>query len=64
MDPKKTKEQIIQSVRMTMKREDIMTFVNGLHDLQMDMIETVVIRKEKEGFPEASAVIRHIMEKK
>jgi hypothetical protein len=64
MDPKKTKEQIIHGVRMTMKREDIMTFVSGLHDLQMDMIETVVIRKEKEGFPEASAVIRHIMELK
>ena len=47
-----------------MKPEDIMTFVSGLHNVQMDMIETVVIRKEKEGFPEASAVIKHIMEKK
>jgi hypothetical protein len=64
MDPKKTKEQIIGSIRMTMKREDIMTFVSGLHDLQLDMIETVVIRKEREGFPEATAVINHIMEKK
>ena len=64
MDSKKTKEQMIHGIRMTMKREDIMTFVSGLHDLQMDMIETVVIRKEREGFPEASAVIRHIMEKK
>jgi len=50
--------------RYTMKKEDIMTFVSGLHDIQMDMIETVVISKEREGFPEASAVIRHIMEKK
>jgi hypothetical protein len=50
--------------RYTMKKEDIMTFVSGLHDIQMDMIETVVIKKEREGFPEASAVIRHIMEKK
>ena len=64
MDPKKTKEQIIGSIRMTMKREDIMTFVSGLHDLQLDMIETVVVRKEREGFPEATAVINHIMEKK
>ena len=64
MDPKKTKEQIIGSIRMTMKREDIMTFVSGLHDLQLDMIETVVIRKEREGFPEATAVINHIIEKK
>jgi len=64
MDPKKAKEQIIHGIRMTMKREDIMTFVSGLHDLQMDMIETVVIRKEREGFPEANAVIQYIMEKK
>jgi hypothetical protein len=47
-----------------MKKEDIMTFVSGLHDMQQDMIETVVISKEKQGFPEASAVIKHIMEKK
>jgi hypothetical protein len=64
MDPKKTKEQILSGIRMTMKREDIMTFVSGLHDIQMDMIETVVTRKEREGFPEASTVIKHIMEKK
>ena len=47
-----------------MKPEDIMTFVSGLHNVQLDMIETVVQRKEHEGFPEASAVIRHVMEKK
>jgi hypothetical protein len=52
------------NIRYTMKPEDIMTFVSGLHNIQMDMIETVVIRKEREGFPEASAVIQHIMEKK
>ena len=43
-----------------MKPEDIMTFVGGLHNIQLDMIETVVQRKEREGFPEASAVIDHI----
>ena len=43
-----------------MSKEDIMTFVSGLHDVQMDMIETVVQRKEREGFPEARAVIEHI----
>ena len=47
-----------------MKPEDIMTFVSDLHNVQLDMIETVVQRKEREGFPEASAVIRHVMEKK
>ena len=54
----------LYNIKMTMKREDIMTFVSGLHDIQMDMIETVVVRKEREGFPEASAMIKHIMEKK
>ena len=47
-----------------MKPEDVMTFVSGLHVVQLDMIETVVMRKEREGFPEATAVIKHIMEKK
>ena len=47
-----------------MKPEDIMTFVSGLHTVQLDMIDCAVIAKEREGFPEASAVIRLIMEKK
>jgi len=47
-------------ITYTMSKEDIMTFVSGLHDVQMDMIETVVQRKEREGFPEATAVIEHI----
>ena len=54
----------LYNIRMTMKPEDIMTFVSGLHNIQMDMIETVVMRKEREGFPEASAVIRSVMELK
>jgi len=54
----------LYNIQMTMKRKDIMTFVSGLHDIQMDMIETVVVSKERQGFPEASAVIKHIMEKK
>jgi hypothetical protein len=53
-----------RSLRYTMSRADIMTFVSGLHDIQMDMIETTVIAKERQGFPEANAVIKHIMEKK
>jgi hypothetical protein len=47
-----------------MKPEDVMTFVSGLHNVQLDMIETTVAMKERQGFPEASAVIKHIMEKK
>ena len=61
MDPKR---KIQESIRMTMRKEDIMTFVNGLHDIQMDMIETVVASKQRQGFPEANEVIKHIMEKK
>jgi hypothetical protein len=59
MDSKK-----LYNIKMTLSPKDIMTFVSGLHDVQMDMIETVVMRKEREGFPEASAVIHHIMELK
>jgi hypothetical protein len=54
----------LYNIRYTMKKEDIMTFVSGLHEVQADMIECAVISKEKQGFPEASAVIKHIMEKK
>ena len=55
MEPKKQ-----YKISYTLSKEDIMTFVSGLHDVQMDMIETVVMRKEREGFPEATAVIEHI----
>jgi hypothetical protein len=61
-NPKNSKP--LYNIRYTMKPDDIMTFVSGLHEVQADMIECAVIKKEREGFPEASAVIRHIMEKK
>ena len=35
----------LYNIKMTMSPKDIMTFVSGLHDVQMDMIETVVMRK-------------------
>ncbi len=57
-------EKKLYNIKMTLKPEDIMTFVSGLHNVQLDMIETVVIKKEREGFPEANVVIKHIMEKK
>jgi hypothetical protein len=50
----------IMGLKYIMKRKDIMTFVSGLHDLQSDMIEELVRRKEAEGFPEATEVINHI----
>ena len=54
-------KQSTYNIRYKMKPEDVMTFVSGLHDVQQDMIETVVIAKEKQGFPEATAVLKHIM---
>jgi hypothetical protein len=54
------KNQLLYSIRYTMPKKDIMTFVSGLHDIQADMIEQVVAQKERDGFPEATAVIDHI----
>ena len=58
------KRQIVGNIRMTLNRDQIMTFVSGLHETQMELIEAIVVSREKQGFPEATAVIRHIMEKK
>jgi hypothetical protein len=58
------KRQIQSSIRMTLTRDQIMTFVGGLHETQWQLIEAVVASRERQGFPEASAVIKHIMEKK
>jgi hypothetical protein len=52
------------SIRYTLKREDIMTFVSGLHDVQAELIEASVKIAESKGFPEANEIIKHIMEKK
>ena len=60
MNPKDVKNQLLYSIRYTMPRKDIMTFVSGLHEIQADMIEEAVAQKEQEGFPEATAVIAHI----
>lgn len=47
-------------ITYTLSKEDIMTFVSGLHEVQQDMIEAVVESKSRQGFPEANAVIEHI----
>jgi hypothetical protein len=62
MDSKK--KDVIMSLRQVLTQDQIMTFVAGLHETQRQMIELTVASKEKQGFPEASAVIKHIMEKK
>ena len=56
IDPK----QFYDTIRMTLNKKDLMTFVSGLHEVQEAMIEELVSRKEKEGFPEANTVIEHI----
>ena len=57
IDPSKRN---LGSIRYTLKREDIMTFISGLHELQEDLIEASVEQKEKQGFPEATEVINYI----
>ena len=60
----KAQETKEYKISYKMKPEDIMTFVSGLHTVQLDMIDCAVVAKERQGFPEASVVIKHIMEKK
>jgi hypothetical protein len=62
MDSKK--KNVIMTLRQVLTKDQIMSFVSGLHQTQQEMIELVVASKEKQGFPEASAAIKHIMEKK
>jgi hypothetical protein len=57
------KRQILGNIKMTLTRDQIMTFVGGLHETQMELIEAVVASRERQGFPEAMAVIRRIMER-
>ena len=47
-------------VRHTISREQIVDFVNELHRVQHDMIEMLVAGKERQGFPEATTLIKHI----
>ena len=58
------KRQIMGNIKMTLTRDQIMTFVGGLHETQMELIEAVVSSRERQGFPEATAAIRRIMEMK
>jgi hypothetical protein len=62
MDSKK--KDVIMTLRQVLTKDQIMSFVSGLHETQQQMIELTVAAKEKQGFPEASVVIKHIMEKK
>ena len=56
------KRQTLYSIKQTLNRDQIMTFVSGLHETQMELIEAVVASRERQGFPEATAAIKRIME--
>jgi hypothetical protein len=47
-------------IRQTISRDQIVDFVNELHRVQHDMIEMLVASKERQGFPEAVTLIKHI----
>lgn len=63
-DREARKKYTIANIKMTLTRDQIMTFVGGLHETQMELIEAMVSSRERQGFPEATAIIKHIMEKK
>ena len=58
------KRQTLYSIKQTLSRDQIMTFVSGLHETQWQLIEAVVASRERQGFPEATAAIRRIIEMK
>jgi hypothetical protein len=63
-DRENRKKHTIASIKTTLSRDQIMTFVSGLHETQHELIEAVVVSREKQGFPEATAVLKSIMERK
>ena len=62
--PSANRQRQIKGIKMTLSRDQIMTFVSGLHETQMELIEAVVASRERQGFPEATAVLKSIMERK
>lgn len=50
----------ISVLRYTLTRDQIGTFVSGLHEMQADMVEATVAIKESQGFPEANQIINHV----
>lgn len=48
-------------VTYTMPKSEIQNFVNELHNIQNSMLDAVMEAKERQGFPEANLVIKHVM---
>jgi len=63
-DREARKKYTIANIKMTLTRDQIMTFVGGLHETQMELIEAMVSSRERQGFPEATVVIKSIMERR
>ena len=63
-DREQRKKYTIANIKMTLTRDQIMTFVGGLHETQMELIEAMVSSRERQGFPEATAAIKRIMERR
>ena len=61
--PKQNYEVKMQRVRMVLTKDQLFTFVGGLHEMQLQMIDEAVEIKEKEGFPEANEIINFIRQK-
>lgn len=56
MEPKKPNPRL-NALRIVMRKEDLMTFISGLHEIQMDMIDEAV---EQSDWHEAKEIINHI----
>lgn len=53
----------MQRIRVVLPKDQLMTFVGGLHKMQLEMIDAAVELKQKDGFPEANEIIRQIQQK-
>ena len=50
--------------RMEIPREQIQSFLDDLNKMQFDYIEQAVESRARQGYPEATTVIKRIMELK
>ena len=47
-------------IRYTLRQDQIQDFVNGLHEMQADMIEAAVAQEEAKGFPKVKELLASI----
>jgi len=59
MNPEK-KQHLFNSIKMTLSKDQIASFVAGLHEVQEEMLEELVRRAEAKGFPEANELIKRV----